>query len=139
MGVPPLALTRLRPVWVWGENTITPPGPQAPPRPKGASAMVWVEPPSMSMVFSLPSAKNTRDGLAGDQKGKIALSVPDNWCASVEFIGRTQSVILPSALAAANATNAPSGDNTGGPAPSPVRVRVAFSGGLITVRMARAD
>jgi hypothetical protein len=93
----------------------------------------------MSIVFSLPSAKNPRERLSGDQKGKIALSVPDNWCASVEFIGRTQSVILPSALAAANATDAPSGDSTGGPAPSPVRVSVAFSGGLMRVRVAFAD
>ncbi len=89
--------------------------------------------------FSLPSAKNPRERLSGDQKGKIAPSVPGSACASSEFMGRTQSAVLPSAPVAANAMDAPSGESTGGPAESPVRLNVVFSGGSMTVRMERAD
>src|SRR5580698_2008002 len=113
-----------------GENRITPPGPQAPPRPRGASLTIWVEPPSRSTVLSLPSAKNPRERLSGDQKGKVALSVPGSSRASTVLVGRTQSAILPSVPVAANARDAPSGDATGGPAESPVRLNVVFSGGL---------
>src|SRR5271170_6917657 len=50
-------------------------------------------------------------------------------------MGRTQSAILPSAPVAANASEAPSGDSTGGPPKSPVRLIVVFAGGSITVRV----
>src|SRR5271168_3466161 len=54
-------------------------------------------------------------------------------------MGRTQSAILPSAPVAANASEAPSGDSTGGPPKSPVRLIVVFAGGSITVRVLCAD
>src|SRR5713101_2193462 len=122
----------------FGENRITPPGPQAPPRPSWASQIACTEPPFSSIVFNLLSAKNPSERLSGDQKGKIAPSVSGSAWESNEFIGRTHSPVLPSALVAAKAIDAPSGESTGGPAPSPVRLIVVFSGGLMTVRMARA-
>ena len=115
-GVPPLTLTRIRGVCVPAENTITPPGPQAPPRPNGASAITCAEPPFKSTVFNFPSAKNPSERLSGDQKGKIAFSVPGTTRTTSESMGRTQIEVLPSALVAVNATLAPSGDSTGGPA-----------------------
>ena len=54
-------------------------------------------------------------------------------------MGRTQIEVLPSALVAVNATLAPSGDSTGGPAESPIRLSVVFSGGIMTVRVTCAD
>src|ERR1039457_5827222 len=54
-------------------------------------------------------------------------------------MGRTQSAGFPSAPAAVNAMDAPSGDSTGGPAVSPVRLSVVLSGGLMTVRMDCTD
>src|SRR5580658_4025057 len=116
-----------------------PSAPQAPPRPKGASAMIWAEPPERSTVFNLPLAKNAMERLSKDQKGKIALSVSGSWRASSELAGRTQIVVLPSAPEAAKAIADPSGERTGGPALSPVRLTWAFSGGLMTVRMDGAD
>ena len=44
-------------------------------------------------------------------------------------MGRTQSTILPSSPVAVKAIEAPSGESTGGPAPSPARLIVVFSGG----------
>src|SRR6266853_5171669 len=138
VGVPPLALTRIRGACGDGENTITPPGPQAPPRPSWASQITCVEPPFRSIVFNLLSAKNPSERLSGDQKGKIALSVSGSAWASSEFMGRTHRPVLPSAPVAANTIDVPSDESTGGPAPSPVRLSVVFSGGLMTVRMAGA-
>src|SRR5579872_6361025 len=134
-GVPPAALTRISPDCVLGENRMTPPGPHAPPRPKGASAMICGESPLISMVLSLPSAKNPRERLSGAQKGKTAFSVPASSRETRELTGRTQSVVLPSACEAVKAIDAPSGESTGGPAESPVRLSVVLSGGLMTLRM----
>src|SRR5690348_14014033 len=114
---------------------MTPPGPHAPPRPKGASAIICGESPLTSMVLSLPSAKNPNDRLSGAQKGKTAFSVPASSWGSRELTGRIQSVVLPSACEAVKAIEAPSGESTGGPAESPVRLRVVLSGGLMTLRM----
>src|SRR5258708_34278705 len=138
VGVPPLALTRIRGACGAGEDRITPPGPQQPPRQSWASQITCVEPPFRSIVFNLLSAKNPSERLSGDQKGRIALSVSESAWASSEFIGRTHRPVLPSALVAAKAIEVPSGESTGGPAPSPARLSVVFSGGLMTVRMARA-
>ena len=79
-----------------GENRITPPGPQAPPRPNGASATTCAEPPLISIVFSLASAKNPSERLSGDQNGKIPPSVPGRMRASSELVGRIHSWVLPS-------------------------------------------
>src|SRR5579862_5447648 len=88
-GVPPLALT-----WRMGEigpdENIMVPGPHDPPRPRGASQMTVGESPVKSTVFTLASAKKPSERLSGDQKGKIASSVPESERASSEFIGRTQ-------------------------------------------------
>src|SRR5277367_3911830 len=133
-GVPPLVLTRIKGAMGLGENRITPSAPQAPPRPKMTSASDCAEPPLISIVFSLFSAKKPSDRLSGDQKGKIAPSVSASARASKAFTGRTQMEVFPSVPMAAKAMDKPSGDNTGGPAPSPVKLNEAFSGGLMTVR-----
>src|SRR5581483_3176786 len=73
--------------------------------------------------------------LSGDQNGKIAPVVSGNIRASSVSTGRTQSMILPSGPVAVNATLDPSGAKTGGPAKSPLKFSVVFSGGLITVRI----
>jgi hypothetical protein len=44
----------------------------------GASQMMSRRPAAMSMRFSLPSAKKPIERLSGDQKGKVASSVPGN-------------------------------------------------------------
>src|SRR5664279_6252946 len=135
MGVPPLALTRIRGACGLGENRITPSGPHVPPRPSATSQTANGEPLLRSIVFSFVSAKNPSERLSGDQKGKIAFSVPGITRASSTFMGRTPSAVFPSAPVAANAMDVPSGDSTGGPAVSPVRLSVDFSGGLMTVRV----
>lgn len=84
--------------------------------------MTWGEPPETSTIFSFPSAKNASERLSKDQKGKIAPPVSGSGRASRELVGRTQIVVLPSAPAAANAIEEPSGETTGGPALSPVRL-----------------
>src|SRR5580698_3167774 len=136
-GVPPPAFTRISGDCVLAEKRITPSAPHAPPRPKGASATTCTE-PLKSTVFNLPSAKNPSDRLSGDQKGKTAFSLPDRMCASNESIGRTHIAVLPSDLLAVKASMLPSGDKTGGPAESPVRLSVVPSGGLMTVRITGA-
>src|SRR3954449_7184243 len=87
------------------------------------------------MVFNLPSAKNPMERLSGDQNGKTAFSVAASRRASSEFAGRTQTLVWLSVPVAVKATYVPSGDKTGGPAESPVRLSVVFSGGLMTLRM----
>src|ERR1700731_2833358 len=136
-GAPPFALTRMRGAVGDGEKRITAPGPQAPPRPSGASQIICVPSDSLSTVLSLPSAKNPRERLSGDQKGKVASSLPGRARASTVFVRRTQSAVLPSAPVVANAMYVPSGESTGGPAESPVRLNVVFSGGSMTARMER--
>src|ERR1700683_2859561 len=96
--------------------TITPSAPQAPPRPKAASAMTWGEPPERSTDFSFASAKKAMEWLSNDQKRKMAFSDPAIWRASSELTGRTQRVLLPSAPVAVNAIIEPSGEITAGPA-----------------------
>src|SRR6202521_181958 len=98
--------------------------------------MVTAEPPLISIVFNLLSAKNPRERLSVDQKGKIAASLPARERASSVFRGRIQRAVLPSAPVAANASDEPSGDKTGGPAKSPVRLSGVVGGASMTVRMA---
>src|SRR5580658_37627 len=97
-----------------GENRISPLGPQAPPRPSGTSQTICVEPPSRSTVLSLPSAKNPRERLSGDQKGKVAASVPVSARAATALVGRTRSAVLPPAPVAANAMDEASSESAGG-------------------------
>src|SRR5580704_7860679 len=139
VGVPPVALTRKRGAAGVGEKIITPSAPHAPPRDSDASATTCAEPPLRSIVFSLASAKKPSERLSGDQKGNIAPFVSGISRASSAFMARTQSEVLPSAPVAVNAIDVPSGESTGGPAASPVRFSVLFSGGLITVRRTRVD
>src|ERR1700693_490670 len=98
--------------------------------------MITAEPPLISIVFNLLSAKNPRERLSGDQKGKIAPSVPARERASRVFTGRIQRAVLPSAAVAAKRSDDASGDKTGGRAKSPVRLSEVLAGGSMTVRMA---
>ena len=72
-------------------------GPQDAPRPMGASQMIVAGPPPMSMRFSLASAKKPIERLSGDQKGKIASSVPGNRLRRQIIIERKKSCCLPCA------------------------------------------
>src|SRR5579863_9833106 len=134
-GVPPLALIRSKGEIGPAENRITSSGPHVAPRPSVASQTTCAAPPLRSIVFSLVSAKNPTERLSGDQNGNIAPAVPASMRASNVFVGRTQSAVLPSAAVAAKTIDAPSGESTGGPAESPVRLRLVFSGGSMTARM----
>ena len=72
---------------------MVPLGPQDAPRPMGASQMIVAGPPPMSMRFSLASAKKPIERLSGDQKGKIASSVPGNRLRR-QIIHRAQKELL---------------------------------------------
>ena len=72
-------------------------GPQDAPRPMGASQMIVAGPPPMSMRFSLASAKKPMERLSGDQKGKVASSVPGIGCGVRLSIERKKSCCLPCA------------------------------------------
>ena len=73
------------------------------------SASVFTDPLSMSIRFSLLSAKNAIDRLSGDQNGKIACSVPARAWARVVPSGRTHNCVPPSE-APGKATFHPSGE-----------------------------
>ena len=91
VGVPPADGMRNIAETVSGVYKIVPSTPQVPPRGFAASASVCTAPPLASMILSLPSAKNPKLRLSGDQKGKLASSVPASGWAAVESKGRTQS------------------------------------------------
>src|SRR5271169_2744837 len=99
VGVPPLALTCMSAAVGAGENTITPPGPHAPPRPIVTSQTTCDAPPSISIVFNLFPAKYPMERPSGDQNGKIASLVSGSARASLEFMGRTQTDVFPSTIA----------------------------------------
>jgi hypothetical protein len=65
MGVPPAAATWHRTPTGHGQNTTTPSGLQAPPRPTAPSAISFAGPRVISMAFSL-FAKKPIDRLSGD-------------------------------------------------------------------------
>ena len=93
-------------------NTITSRLPQAPPRgTPGASAIVWMDPSTVSIRFILPSAKNPSQRLSGDQNGSSAFAVPGNGRAVNESIRRTQSCVRSGRSVATNASCVPSGDS----------------------------
>src|SRR5262252_10452499 len=82
---------------------------QAPPRLASALTKTCGAPPTISMRFTLPSAKNPTDALSGDQNGYVAPSVPASGCAATESNGRSQSWDLPS-FDAKNTRLRPSGE-----------------------------
>jgi hypothetical protein len=72
--MPPAAETRLSPP-VALPKIITPSRVHAPPRTKGIpSQRTWGRPPEISIFLSLPSAKNARNRLSGDQN-----DVSESW------------------------------------------------------------
>src|SRR5215510_6701179 len=101
---------------------ITPSTFHAPPDPWGASHSVCAGPPVASIFLSLPPEENTMKRLSGDQKGKVASSVPASGCAVSELSARTHSRVLPSEVPR-RTTRLPSGETVKGP------LKVAFSGG----------
>src|SRR5216684_7496411 len=104
----------------------------APPRPLGASARIAAGPPSSSIRWSLPLAKNPSDRETGDQNGNCAPSVPVSSRATAESSGRTQSLGLP-AEAATKATVRPSGEMAL-PPPAPRRNSVPGGGSILNWR-----
>src|SRR5215469_1749121 len=64
----------------------------------------------------------------------MAFSLPESGWASSELTGRIQTLVLLSVPVAVKAMSSPLGDKTGGPAESPLRLSVVFSGGSMTVR-----
>ncbi len=55
---------------------MTPSELQLPSAPVGASQIFCAGPPVTSIFFNFPSAKNARNRLSGDQKGRVVPSVP---------------------------------------------------------------
>src|SRR5450759_587721 len=74
---------------------ITPSGLQEPSEPLGASQIFCGGPPETSTFFSFPSAKNPRNRLSGDQKGRVVPSVPARGCAASALSARTQMRLFP--------------------------------------------
>src|SRR5262249_53461997 len=102
---------------------IPPPAFHAPPlAPGGASHSGCAGPPVTSIFLSLLPEKNPMKRLSGDQKRKVASSVPASGCAVSELSSRTHSRVLPSEVPR-RATRLPSGETVKGP------LKVAFSGG----------
>jgi hypothetical protein len=94
-------------------KTITPSALQEPPVAGEASHRILGAPPSRSIVFSTPSAKNPSERESGDQKGRAPFSVPDNARAVRLSRALTQSSVFPDESVAAKATWCPSGERTG--------------------------
>src|SRR5262245_10180573 len=64
---------------------------QAPPRKIDTGQMICVGPPATSTFFGLFSATKATKRLSGDQKAKVAPSVPASGRAVTESIVRSQS------------------------------------------------
>src|SRR6476619_2714496 len=94
---------------------MTPSGLQLPSDPLGASQIFCAGPPDTSIFISFPCAIKPRNLLSGDQKGRLAPSVPGSGCAASAFICRTQIFVTPDASVALNARYRPSGDTRGAP------------------------
>ena len=72
-------------------------GTPRPSEPLGASQIFCGGPPVTSTFFSLPSAKNARNRLSGDQNGRVAPSVPASGLRRrARSSGRTQIAACPS-------------------------------------------
>src|SRR5260370_7641135 len=80
--------------------------------PRGTAALhkVCAGPPVTSIFFSLPPAKNPMKRLSGDQKGRVASSVPESGCALIESSGRIHKRVFPDASVATKARQTPSGE-----------------------------
>src|SRR6188474_557774 len=78
-------------------NRITPLRFQAPPKgtPFGVVNVVD-EPPSMSILFNRPAAKNPMERPSGDQNGRVPRSVPRSGRAAGESSERSHSCDRPS-------------------------------------------
>src|ERR1700680_3025198 len=97
VGFPPVDVTREMGLPGPAEKTITPSLFHAPPRPSGASQIVWAGPPASATFFNLPGTKNPKKAPAGDQNGLGASSVPGTAWATSGLIGRTHKRLrLPS-------------------------------------------
>ena len=81
-----------------------------PPRPFGASHSTWMAPLLTCSRFSLPSAKNAREWLSGDQKADIVSSVPATTRGVSASRLRIHNCLLPLTSAATNASCLPSGE-----------------------------
>src|SRR5580765_1597337 len=79
------------------------------PRAKGAAQIMLTGPPSAETRFNLPSAKNPMVFESGDQKGRLAPSVPSSDLGVTLPVDDTQSVAGRPAAAAANTIRRPSG------------------------------
>ncbi len=90
------------------------------PETAGVSHSVTAGPPATSIFLSLPSAKNPRDRLSGDQKGEEAPSVPGSSCAVSVSSARTHRRLPPVAAFARKAIRDPSGDTASGAGDAPV-------------------
>src|SRR5437870_10097843 len=110
---------------------ITPSRFHVPPREKVTLHKVCAGPPVTSIFFSLPPAKNPMKRLSGDQKGRVASSVPESGCALIESSGRIHKRVFPEASVATKARRSPSGEIAKEP-------KLAFSGGLMKRRTACA-
>ncbi|MDQ3347406.1 MAG: hypothetical protein M3545_05510 [Acidobacteriota bacterium] len=83
------------------EKTMVPSLFHAPPSGAGAPDIsVFTDVPSMSMRFSLLSAKKPMDRLSGDQNGDAARSVPGSGRADEESSDRSHNCAWPPDLAA---------------------------------------
>ena len=94
-GSPPSAETRRIGLPGLAEKTIVPlvvPGASERQR-NSRAASVFTDPLSISIRFSLLSAKNAMDRLSGDQNGEIACSVPARAWARVVPSGRTHNCV----------------------------------------------
>src|SRR5262249_56783738 len=92
---------------------MTPSELQEPSEPVGASQIFCAGPPETSIFLTLPSATKARYLPSGDQKGRVAPSVPPNGCAVSAFSGRTQIRVLPELSVALKAIVRPSGEMRG--------------------------
>ena len=114
---------------VSGEKRMTPSRFQDPLRPFATSHTGSGGAPEMSTFWSLPSAKNARNRLSGDQNGKVAPCVPGIGFAASSPVGRSHRRVLPSASFAANVMKRPSGDTVSEPQPDSDRWSSDFSAG----------
>src|SRR5215469_9978516 len=102
---------------------------QLPPRPNGESQIVTGAPPARRIFFNFPSAKKAIHCPSGDQKGKVAPSVPSRGSADNFASPRIQIRAGPVLPTATNANFLPFGESTTEPPSSLTRLKVAPSGG----------